>query len=216
MKSPVFEKNYQDYLNQIAKVDIFSRAKRLGAGVDGDELVIPFLGKPYRISAKGITDTGGKRPIYSINIVLFKYLILCPGKNISLNIQESSNWVSYRNFKDASPFVGAFTDNVENGISRNFSGKMDALEHACDLFCGDSPEFPLSHDISMIFHGLPKIPLLLLFNDADEEFPAQCSLLFEKHAENFLDMECLAMLGWIFADTLANACHIRLEKSLQF
>jgi hypothetical protein len=35
----------------------------------------------------------------------------------------------------------------------------------------------------------------LLFNDADEEFPARCTVLFEKRAEHYLDMECLAMVG---------------------
>jgi hypothetical protein len=41
-----------------------------------------------------------------------------------------------------------------------------------------------------------------LFNDKDDEFPAQCSVLFEKRAENYLDMECLAMLGMLFCEYL--------------
>lgn len=28
--------------------------------------------------------------------------------------------------------------------------------------------------------ALPKIPLLLLFNGADKEFPARCAMLFER------------------------------------
>jgi hypothetical protein len=35
----------------------------------------------------------------------------------------------------------------------------------------------------------------MLFNDADEEFPATCCVLFESRAETYLDMECIAMLG---------------------
>jgi len=44
--------------------------------------------------------------------------------------------------------------------------------------------------------------LLLLFNDKDDEFPAQGSVLFEKRAEKFLDMECLAMVGMLFFEYL--------------
>jgi hypothetical protein len=44
--------------------------------------------------------------------------------------------------------------------------------------------------------------MLLLFNDKDDEFPAQCSVLFEKRAEKFLDMECLAMVGMHFFEYL--------------
>jgi hypothetical protein len=53
---------------------------------------------------------------------------------------------------------------------------------------------------------LPRVPLLLLFNDADDEFPAACSVLFERRAAGYLDMECLAMLGMQLARRLASAC----------
>jgi hypothetical protein len=53
------------------------------------------------------------------------------------------------------------------------------------------------------FEALPRVPLLLLFIDEDEDFPAQCTLLFQRRAEKFLDMECLAIIGWLLADTLA-------------
>jgi hypothetical protein len=49
---------------------------------------------------------------------------------------------------------------------------------------------------------LPKVPSLLLFNDKDDEFPAQCSVLFEKRADKFLDMECLAMVGMLLSEYL--------------
>ena len=50
-----------------------------------------------------------------------------------------------------------------------------------------------------------KKPLLLLFNDKDEEFPAQCTVLFEKRTETYLDMECVAMVGMLFFDYLKTA-----------
>jgi hypothetical protein len=59
-----------------------------------------------------------------------------------------------------------------------------------------------SYDLSRRFDALPKVPLLLLFNDKDDEFPAQCSILFEKRTEKFLDMECLAMVGMLFFEYL--------------
>jgi hypothetical protein len=52
---------------------------------------------------------------------------------------------------------------------------------------------------------LPKIPVLLLFDDADEEFPAQCKVLFERRAEHYLDPECLAILGMLLSDFLNKA-----------
>jgi len=54
---------------------------------------------------------------------------------------------------------------------------------------------------------LPKVPVLLLFDDADEEFPAQCKVLFERRAKNYLDPECLAILGMLLSDFLNKAFH---------
>ena len=45
----------------------------------------------------------------------------------------------------------------------------------------------------------------MLFNDADEEFPAQSAVLFERRAEKYLDMECLAMVGMLLFEYLKQA-----------
>jgi len=45
----------------------------------------------------------------------------------------------------------------------------------------------------------------MLFNDADDEFSATCSVLFEQRAENYLDPECLAMVGRRLCTNLKNA-----------
>jgi hypothetical protein len=50
-----------------------------------------------------------------------------------------------------------------------------------------------SWDLSMAFDMLPRIPIRLRFNDKDDEFPAQCSILFRKSAESYIDMESLAI-----------------------
>ena len=75
-KSSVFEETYNNYLAQIAELDFKKIADQLGAEMAGDELVIPFFGKPHRISAAGITAPSGSRPNFSVCVVLFKYLLL--------------------------------------------------------------------------------------------------------------------------------------------
>ena len=57
----------------------------------------------------------------------------------------------------------------------------------------------------MLFEALPKVPILMLFNDGDDEFSARCLVLFERRAEKYLDMECLATVGWLLADYLHKA-----------
>jgi hypothetical protein len=53
----------------------------------------------------------------------------------------------------------------------------------------------MPYDLSVQFQALPRISLLLLFNDGDGESPARCTVLFQKHTECFMDPESLAMSG---------------------
>ena len=55
--------------------------------------------------------------------------------------------------------------------------------------------------------GIWEMPMLLVFYDKDAEFPASCKVLFDKSAPTWLDMECLAVLGWILADLLIKISH---------
>jgi hypothetical protein len=90
-------------------------------------------------------------------------------------------------------------------LVRHFSGRLDQLKDACQRLEGRPGDLEVSYQLALRFKALPRIPILLLFNDEDEEFPAQCSLLFQKKAEGYLDMECLAILGWALTDTLLQA-----------
>ena len=60
---------------------------------------------------------------------------------------------------------------------------------------GVQPQQNYPYDVAVVFRVLPRIPILLLFNDKDEEFDVQTAILFEKRADRFLDAECLAMLA---------------------
>ena len=51
-----------------------------------------------------------------------------------------------------------------------------------------------SYDLAMQFDALPKYSDILLVNDADDEFPAQCTVLFPAYFDACLDAECIAMV----------------------
>ena len=199
-KSSVFEETYSNYLAQIAELDFKKIAERLGAEVIGDELIIPVFGEPIRISTAGISGPSGTRPNFSVCVILFKYLLLCPGDDPLEN-----DWVSFKDFKDSAPFSGAFVNYTEAPLAKYFSGRLKDLEAACCDIHGHPPVTTFSYDLCMQFNALPKIPVLLLFNDGDDEFPAQCMLLFERRAENYLDMECLAMVGMLLFEYLKSS-----------
>jgi hypothetical protein len=198
--SSVFEETYADYLGRIAGLDFTRIAGRLGAEFSGEELIIPFFGNFYRVTKEGLSDDSGKRPDFSVCVVLFKYLLLCPDHD-----PLEDDWVTFKDFKDAAPFAGAFVNYTEAPLADHFTGNLARLEAAARAINGQRPDTDFPYDLSLQFPVLPRVPVLLLFNDADEEFSARCAVLFQRRAEKYLDMECLAMVGMLLSERLKRA-----------
>jgi hypothetical protein len=196
-KEHIYEQTYADYLCRIAELDFQFLADKLGIQLDAQDAIIPFFDRTYRISGKGIVDPSGGQPHLSVSVILCKYLLMCP-----MIEPLGGNWMSYKDFKDAAPLIQAFYNTVTQPIAETFSSRLAELETAGKKIGGYPPAVEYPYDLAMQFDALPKVPMLLLFNDKDDEFPAQCSILFEKRAEKFLDMECLAMVGMHFFEYL--------------
>ena len=196
-ESAVFDEIYQDYLNQLSEVDLGFVKDRLGIDIDGETAIIPVYGIPHRVAPGGIVNSEGLRPSHSASVLLCKYLLMCPESE-----PAAMDWVAYRDFKDSAPFVYGFRENVELPIGRFFSGRIADLKKAAETFGGRTADVGVSSDLVMVFDALPRVPVLMLFNDEDEDFPAQCSVLFQGSAEKYLDMECIVIAGWILAEWL--------------
>lgn len=201
-KTAVFETTYQKYLDRLAAIDLLSRADRLNADVAVDSLVIPLYGTPYTVSRDGVRDAGGVQANFAISVVLCCYILQCPE-----TVPPAGDWMTYREFRNAGPLVGYFTANTQKIIETAFAGSTGRLVAACQRLGGKAFEDGSSYDVSLTFDFLPRIPILLRFNDKDSEFPAQCAILFPQSAETFLDMECMAIGGTLLAGTLTQSLH---------
>jgi len=200
-KSLVFEKYYNDYLEQLQIIDFDTIAPKLGGRADknsqGRFLSLSLFGRSHDISPREIINSSGEKPTYDICIILCRYLLMCPGI-----LPHDSQWVSFRDLKDAGPLTVYFRDNVEQAIAAEFAGKTEELKNCMAGLNGYTPDLDVSYDLAMQVDALPKIPMVLLFNDADELFPPECSILFERQVETYLDAECIAMLGHRLASQL--------------
>jgi len=200
--SEIFEKHYADYCRQIAGLDLAKRQVTLGVQrVDGG-VAVPFLGETYRVSGDGMAGAQGRRPDYRICVVLAKYLLLCP---VQLHLDDE--WVSFKDFRNVSHFtnVNYFASDTERAITRHYSGRREALAAAGKALGGAVPAQAMPYDVAMQFVALPRLSLLMLFNDQDEMFGAECKVLFQKQAEFYLDPESLAVTGALLAERLVSA-----------
>ena len=192
--APVFEETYRDYLARLVGIDLPAATEKLGVEIKGGAAIIPLMGKLYRVSTAGVTGPEGRKPRLEICVVLCRYLLMCPK-----DLPRADAWAAYRDFKDTGPLTVFFANDVEQLIANRFSGRLKRLRSVCEKFGGRPPRLELSYELAMEFTLLPRIPALLLFNDAEDEFPAACSVLFKNGADEYLDAESLAILASLFA-----------------
>lgn len=193
-----FEKTYEGYLSALNRVDFKPLKERLGLTLYESGVEIPLFDDSFMISSNGITDSYGQRAPHEVCVVLSRYILLCPDP-----APEKGELASYRDFRDSGPLTVYFENDVEGAIADSFSSRLDELEKACGKIGGKPGKIEVKYDLCFTFDALPRIPLVLLFNDLDEEFPAGCSVLFQSSAVSFLDPECLAMIGRLLYIKLA-------------
>ncbi len=200
-KSDIFDKHYQDYLKKIDKINKDRIKEILGLEINGKDICIPFMGEAYKISKDGIFNSEGTTPGYATCVVLAKYILHCPDA-----LHQDKAWVSFKDFKQTAAFtnVNFFSTDTEQAIAKGFSQKIDRLEQACQKAGGIPVSENMPYDLAVAFKILPRLSLLLLFNDQDEEFEAQCKVLFHRHSEFYLDPESLAVTGAVLAKRLLN------------
>lgn len=199
----VYHETYHYYLDQLTSIRFEGKEEVLGITLDGDAVVVPYFGQSIRLTADGLKNEAGRRPDFSDCVVVCRYLIMCP-----LFEPKQKEWAAYREFPDAGPLTVFWTDTVEGPLARTFSGCVMVLEKACGALGASIPDMDIACDLCRRFTPLPKMPLLLVFNDADDDFSASASLLFEKRASTYLDAESQAILGHVLSKRLLAAARV--------
>jgi hypothetical protein len=196
----VYDETYRRYLDRLRTMRFDGKASVLGITLAGTDVTLPYFGRTIRLTPGGLEDEAGRRPEFADCVVICRYLIMCPAFE-----PKNTSWVAFRDFPDAGPLTVFWANTVEGTVAKTFAGRRTALQKSCDALGGVAPDMDISCDLVRRFSPLPKVPLLLIFNDADEAFPAAVSVLFEKRASTYLDGESQAVLGHVLAGRLLAA-----------
>ncbi|MFC1890327.1 DUF3786 domain-containing protein [Thermodesulfobacteriota bacterium] len=200
LKPDNYEKVCEGLVDRLGGADLAVAAPGLGAEIREDLLLLDFFSVAMRVGKEGVRrGSGGEEKDFMTRIILSHYVL----RNGSAPLK--GEWISYREFRDAALFMHYFQGQVEGRISRTFEGKADELAASIRVLGGDPYEGIETGDLCYRIRALPKVPMVLIFWDGDEDFPASTRILFDRSAPAYLDMECLAVLGHVLALRLAAA-----------
>lgn len=188
--SSVFQQTRDAYIARIGNVPMATAAPALGFEPVPGGWAVRLLDRTYTVTDTEIAGDAGRPAPFDVCVLLSRYLIMCPASP-----DPRPEWSAYRDFKDAGPLLKYFADNVEGALVAAFAGRLEALAAAAERAGGAPADDTLRYDLKYRFRALPRIDMLLLFNDGDEEFGPDCRVLFQRRTETYLDMECVAILG---------------------
>ena len=104
----------------------------------------------------------------------------------------TGDWLAFEQLRGAGAFGPAFRRGNLAPFASTFAGHCSELEYALQSFGG----VPLpTGDVGYQIDVFPTIPMRVLFWDGDEEFPAQCNLLFDRSATDFIHVESVVSIA---------------------
>lgn len=188
---------YRKVLIALENLDIGRCQAVLGLKLEDGTLEIPFYDQIYRISEGCILNRDGTAPTPAVGRVLCRYLLNCPAEPL-----PHGRRVTFRELENAGPLVSSFAANTNKLITSAFARNLRGLDAAGRRMNGTRCDDPPGYDRVIVFSALPRVPVFLHFNAADDQFPAQCSLLFHHSAQGYLDMQSIFILGTYLAGGL--------------
>ena len=198
-KGTVFEQTLASLQPKISALDFEKAAGDFGAVLKGpDMLEIRFLNEAFLISRERILGPLGNEPPAWISILIYNHLCMPDPP------APAGEWITFSSVPSSHAKDKAWASHVEDIIAKHFSGNVDGLKKASERFGGTRGEIQGTHDASIEYRFFPHYPALLLFYDEvpDEDFPAQCKLLLDRTAPQYLDIESMVVLGEEFAGRL--------------
>jgi hypothetical protein len=196
-----YEKIYFDLLPRLRDCDLAQSARRLGltALADGT-VIVRFCCREYSISSAGVTPTDGL-PVDVNNRSVLAYYILSEARGEPegsfVPLARLTGKIAGQNNHAKSLFARPLIEAFGNDYDK-FQAAARQLEGVPDGALADGGR-------CWRFAVLPKIPVRLVFYPADEEFPPDIQLWFDRTAPRFLEFECLAFLSGCFTKALLTA-----------
>jgi hypothetical protein len=195
-RGTVYEQALASLQPKIQALDFVKASALFGADlVAHDTLELLFLNGRYRVTKEKVVDEQGREPLPFISILIYNHLCMPDPP------APSGEWITFGSVPASHAKDKAWAGHVEDVIARHFIGNVKGLKAACERLGGFRAEAKGDHDAAYEFRFFPRYPALLQFYDAvpDEDFPAQCRLLLDKHVNRYLDIESIVVLGEEFA-----------------
>jgi hypothetical protein len=191
-----YEQIYLDLLPALQSCDLRESAGRLGLSYAGGRIRISFFGREYIITNDGAEPMDGRPVNVNSRSVLLHYVMS------RASVEPEYSFVPLSRLAGVLDGHHPITDGIMNAsLVRCFGNDLSKLKAAINAIDGVYEGTSNSGGHTWLLHPLPKIPVRIIFYEADEEFPPEIQIMPDKTAPRIMDFECLAF----FCGCMVNA-----------
>jgi hypothetical protein len=104
----------------------------------------------------------------------------------------ADSWISFSELGDGQFYNAAFQGYTSKKLLQYFNANYSLFEERCLALCGEKTSFG---DGAFRFQILPRVAILAVYWQGDEEFPPSYKILFEDTADYHLPTDVYAILG---------------------
>jgi Domain of unknown function (DUF3786)/Putative Fe-S cluster len=173
---------------QVQAMDFSEAAERLGADLIVGRLAIRCLGKHFQVDAAGDIHTD----IHVNNwllMPLLDYVINARG------VEPEKDWVPYVDLAGGRERNPLFMQRCEIPTKEVADRDPGLFFDLLALFSGRQVADGLTADRAVVLYPLPKVPMVIAYSYAEDDFESTLRLLFDRRVEENLSAESLRTLA---------------------
>lgn len=206
-----YENNYNVLVPKLAGCDFAEAAARLGFKPPENGTVnAHLLGREYAIRSDGVSACDGKPSSATSRSILIHY-ITSKG-----NGEPEGTFYLPHHFLPSHFLAGRTGHSVFAGDDRVLSKAIGEMENSLERIRNAMGIFGAAYQGEVRngehmweFNVLPKIPMQVIYHEADDEFPCDIKVKFDGGAGRFIEFETLAFLCGSFNHELVKRCKTR-------
>ncbi len=154
-----------------------------------DSYILPYLNRKYIVNhssgeAKPLQNDGNKISIYQ-QILFLHYLASADGTPLT------GEWITFKELPGGQIYINPYQNRTIKPLLKYFGHKQEKFRDIA-LSLGGQPS-PFG-DHSIILYPFPRVPIVYVLWEGDQEFPPSANILYDAAATNYLPTEDYALL----------------------
>lgn len=183
------ERRLWELRNELALRDTAVLAQKCGMRVGDEQFFMRVWGDRVSVKLPDFTaccaDTQAELDPMTQALVIY-YLYTSDGS------PAAEKWIAFTDLPDGRFYTKAFQGYTGSELAQEFGDDIQRFAQTA-VACGGKPEsFPAA---AFRFQALPKVPVLVVCWQGDEDFPASFKILFDAHTSHHLPTDACAIMG---------------------